>query len=48
MMEGDVVVRINNEPTMTMTHEEAHDALLAAGREFTLGVLRCVFEHSNF
>lgn len=40
MLEGDVVVRINNEPTMNMSHQDAHDALLAAGHEFTVGVLR--------
>lgn len=40
MLEGDVVVRINNQPTMNMTHEGAHDALVAAGHEFVVGVLR--------
>jgi hypothetical protein len=40
LLEGDVVVRINNEPTINMTHEDAHQALIAAGSEFILGVLR--------
>lgn len=40
MLEGDVVVRINDKPTINMTHEDAHRELLAAGPEFVLGVLR--------
>lgn len=40
MQEGDVVVRINDKPTIDMTHEDAHDELIAAGNEFVLGVLR--------
>lgn len=40
MLEGDVVVRINDKPTINMTHEDAHDELVAAGNEFILGVLR--------
>lgn len=39
-MEGDVVVRINDKPTIHMTHEDAHHELIAAGTEFVLGVLR--------
>lgn len=42
MLEGDVVVRINDKPTINMTHEDAHRELLAAGVEFVLGVLRCL------
>lgn len=40
MLEGDVVVRINNKPTINMTHEDAHKELVAAGPEIVLGVLR--------
>jgi len=40
MQEGDVVVRINDNPTIDMSHERAHDELVAAGDEFTVGVLR--------
>lgn len=40
MHEGDVVVRINDEATINMTHEDAHEAMVAAGNEFVLGVLR--------
>ncbi|CRL04620.1 CLUMA_CG017688, isoform A [Clunio marinus] len=40
LQEGDVVVRINDKPTINMTHEDAHFELVAAGNEFTLGVLR--------
>lgn len=40
LLEGDVVVRINNKPTINMTHEDAHRELVAAGTEFVLGVLR--------
>ncbi|KAG5681342.1 hypothetical protein PVAND_010787 [Polypedilum vanderplanki] len=40
MLEGDVVVRINDTPTIEMTHEDAHEALVAAGNDFVLGVLR--------
>jgi C-terminal processing protease CtpA/Prc len=40
LLEGDVVVRINNSPTISMTHEDAHKELVAAGPEFVLGVLR--------
>ncbi|CAO1388389.1 unnamed protein product [Diamesa serratosioi] len=40
MMEGDVVVRINDLPTINMSHEEAHLALVAAGLNFEMGVLR--------
>lgn len=38
--EGDVVVRINNNATIEMTHENAHEELIIAGNEFVLGVLR--------
>ena len=40
MLEGDVVVRINDLPTINMSHEEAHLALIAAGLDFGMGVLR--------
>lgn len=40
MLEGDVVVRINDKPTINMSHEDAHRELVAAGAEFVLGVLR--------
>lgn len=40
MQEGDVVVRINDKPTINMSHEDAHQELVAAGTEFVLGVLR--------
>lgn len=40
MLEGDVVVRINDMPTINMSHEEAHLALVAAGMDFGMGVLR--------
>ncbi|CAG9802844.1 unnamed protein product [Chironomus riparius] len=40
MLEGDVVVRINDNPTINMSHESAHDELVAAGDEFTVSVLR--------
>jgi C-terminal processing protease CtpA/Prc len=40
MLEGDVVVRINDKPTINMTHEDAHQELVAAGMEFVLGVMR--------
>lgn len=40
MLEGDVVVRINDLPTINMSHEEAHLALVAAGLDFGMGVLR--------
>lgn len=40
MQEGDVVVRINDKPTINMSHEDAHRELVAAGAEFVLGVLR--------
>jgi hypothetical protein len=40
LQEGDVVVRINDDPTIEMTHEDAHMKLLAAGDSFTFGVLR--------
>lgn len=46
LQEGDVVVRINNDPTINMTHEDAHQALIAAGSEFVLGVLRFLPPHS--
>lgn len=42
LLEGDVVVRINDKPTINMTHEDAHRELVAAGTEFVLGVLRLV------
>lgn len=42
LLEGDVVVRINDKPTIAMTHEDAHCELVAAGPEFVLGVLRFV------
>lgn len=42
LLEGDVVVRINDKPTINMTHEDAHRELLAAGTEFVLGVFRFV------
>jgi hypothetical protein len=35
-----VVVRINDDPTIEMTHEDAHVNLIAAGDSFVLGVLR--------
>lgn len=40
LQEGDVVVRINDDPTIEMTHEDAHVKLIAAGDSFVLGVLR--------
>lgn len=40
LLEGDVVVRINDKPTISMTHEDAHRELVAAGTQFVLGVLR--------
>lgn len=40
LREGDVVVRINDDPTIEMTHEDAHMKLAASGNEFVLGVLR--------
>jgi hypothetical protein len=40
MLEGDVVVRINDKPAIDMSHENAHDELVAAGDEFIIGVLR--------
>lgn len=42
MLEGDVVVRINDKPTINMSHEDAHRELVAAGTQFVLGVLRFV------
>ena len=42
LQEGDVVVRINDDPTIEMSHEDAHMKLLAAGDSFVLGVLRWV------
>lgn len=40
LLEGDVVVRINDSPAIDMTHENAHDELVSAGNEFTVGVIR--------
>lgn len=50
LLEGDVVVRINDKPTINMTHEDAHRELVAAGPEFVLGVLRLlkIIAHFSF
>ncbi|XP_008558434.1 uncharacterized protein LOC103578948 [Microplitis demolitor] len=37
---GDVVVRINDRPVASLTHGQAHEALMLAGNNFTLGVSR--------
>lgn len=47
LQEGDVVVRINNSPTINMSHEDAHKELVAAGAEFVLGVLRFLLPSST-
>ncbi|KAG8037329.1 hypothetical protein G9C98_005539 [Cotesia typhae] len=37
---GDVVVRLNDRPVASLTHGQAHEALMLAGNNFTLGVSR--------
>ncbi|GJQ86449.1 hypothetical protein Trydic_g10356 [Trypoxylus dichotomus] len=45
MQEGDVVVRLNDIPMTGLTHNEAHDALLAAGNDFKIAVRRGDLSH---
>lgn len=40
MRVGDVVVRINDIPTIPLSHQEAHEVLTKAGNNFVVGVLR--------
>lgn len=42
MRVGDVVVRINDIPTIPLSHQEAHEVLTKAGNNFCVGVLRYV------
>lgn len=37
---GDVIVRINDTPTIKLTHGEAHDVLKKTGNNFVFGILR--------
>ncbi|KAK0179248.1 hypothetical protein PV327_008055 [Microctonus hyperodae] len=37
---GDVIVRLNDRPVVSMTHGQAHEAIVLAGNNFTLGISR--------
>lgn len=37
---GDVVVRLNDQSISSLTHGQAHEALVHAGNNFVLGVQR--------
>lgn len=37
---GDVVVRINDTPTSSLSHSEAHEVIMECANTFVLGVLR--------
>lgn len=37
---GDVIVRINDDSTSCMTHNDAHDIIMRAGNNFFFGVIR--------
>lgn len=40
LVEGDIIVRINETPTINLTHLDAHALLKRSGNNFMLGVLR--------
>ncbi|KAG7205544.1 hypothetical protein KM043_007521 [Ampulex compressa] len=37
---GDVVVKLNGDPLQQLTHNQAHDRLVAAGNDFVISVMR--------
>lgn len=43
MVEGDIIVGINNTATSKLTHKEVHDILREVGNTFFLGVIRFFF-----
>lgn len=40
MKPGDLVVRINDTPTINLTHQEVHDLIISAGNNFVMGIRR--------
>lgn len=40
LMEGDIIVRINETPTINLTHPDIHALLKKSGNNFMLGVRR--------
>lgn len=37
---GDIVVRLNDQPISSLTHGQAHEALVHAGNNFILAIQR--------